>query len=620
MTSDPGDFVGDGRSYTYSQSTADFTVVVQGGLLVVEVRGDERWRGEFQMPNGYSTLVTGTFNNLARYPLHDPVIGGLNWVSNGRTCAGVNGTVTIRKATYVANELTELEMQYTQYCDGTSFALRGDLRWNAKDTTTPPGPASPPAGLWQPPSGVTPASGTYVYLESQPDDYIGGGGTYLYTQANAIFATGAGTGNVRVRLEGDEDWSGTFQGMSTLSRLEPGYYGNLRGYPYHNPAVGGLDWSGASRACGGSVGWFVVDSVTYSGGALVGVDIRFEQRCVYRTGVLRGKIHWDANHVSEAPGPITPPPNLWQPAPGATPATGNYVYFEVPTGNFAQSGQSFLYTQANSVLSVRTRGAGMAMEIVGDHSWTGEFQGMSALGELEVGYYGNVQRYPVHNPTVGGISWQGGTLLCGAGWFVVDAVVYEGDVLKSIDLRFEQNCGSATSLLRGKIHWSADDTTVAPGPVTPPPGLWEPAPGATPASGNYAYFESLIIPSGGPPRKYLYTPDNAALFVDAGAALVTVRVNGDGRWSGELQGMNSLSQLVVGYYGDLRGYPLPNPAKGGISWSSTVASNCGGPTTGWFVVDAVTYDGSTMTSIEVRFELRCTNGTSVLNGKLRWSQ
>ena len=42
--------------------------------------------------------------------------------------------------------------------------------------------------------------------------------------------------------------------------------------------------------------------------------------------------------------------------------------------------------------------------------------------------------------------------------------------------------------------------------------------------------------------------------------------------------------------------------------------------TGWFVVDAVTYDGSTLTSIEARFEQRCTGSTSVLHGKLRWSR
>lgn len=619
MTSDPGDFVGDGRTYNYSQANADFTVAAHGGLLSVAVLGDEKWRGVFQMPSGYSALATGTYNNLALYQVHDPIIGGLQWISDGRTCAGVNGSVTIRKVVYEGSTLTELDLQFTQYCDGTSFALRGELRWNAKDPTTPPGPTAPPAGLWQPPNGATPSSGTYVYLESQPDDYIGAGGTYLYTPTTALIGANAGPGNVQVRLSGDEYWDGTFQGMSKLSRLEPGYYGNLRWYPDHNPAVGGIDWSGESRTCGAAVGWFAVDSITYVDSNLVAMEIRFEQRCVYRTGVLRGKIRWDSNDDSQPPGPVAPPPSLWQPAPGTTPTAGNYVYFEVPAGNFVDSGKAFLYTQANSILRTRTLTPGMAMEIEGDKSWTIDFWAMRVVDKLQVGYYGNLQQAPFHNPTVGGIAIRGDDLLCGRGWFVVDAVVYEGDTLKSIDLRFEINCGSPTSSLRGKIHWSDDDPTVPPGPTVPPAGLWEPAPGVTPASGTFAYFESSIDPAVAT-RTFLYTPDNADFFVDAGAALMLARINtSSAAWSGALQGMNSISRLELGYYGDLQRYLFHNPTKGGLEWGGNLAVSCG-ELTGWFVIDAVTYDGPTLTSIDARFEQRCVSTNAILRGRFRWSR
>lgn len=619
MSSDLGDFVGDGRNYSYSQANADFTVVAQGGLLVVDVLGDARWRGEFQMPRGYSKLATGTYNNLTRYPLHDPVIGGMNWIGDSRACAGVAGAATINKVVYEADQLVELDMQFTQYCDGQSFALRGELHWNAKDTTRPPGPAAPPAGLWQPATGITPATGTYVYLESQPDDYIGAGSTYLYTNADSIIVATVGTGSVQVHVTGDEFWNGVFQGMSTLGLLEPGYYGNLKEYPFHNPAAGGLNWSGEHRSCGRAVGWFVVDSVTYSDASLVAAEIRFEQRCVYSTGVLRGKIRWDGTDMPPTRGPVAPPPDLWQPAPGATPATGNYVYFEVPEGNFVDSGKTFLYTQADSMLSVRTRTAHVGIDVTGDKYWIGDFVGMAGIDRLEVGYYGNLLRYPVHNPTVGGVSWRGADLLCGGGWFVVDAAVYEGGTLKSIELRFEQGCGLPTARLRGKIRWSADDTTVATGPTAPPAGLWQPANGATPASGNYAYFESLIGASFGEPQKYLYTAENSQIFVDSEAALLMVRIHEDPSWWGDLQGMNSLDRFEVGYYGDLQSFPLHNPAKGGLRWVSSATAGCN-TLSGWFVIDAVTYDGATLASIEARFEQRCTGSTSVLHGKLRWSR
>src|SRR5262245_43929359 len=54
LTSDPGDFVGDGKSYSYTQANADFMVTAQGGLLAVDVLGNEKWHGVFQMPSGYS--------------------------------------------------------------------------------------------------------------------------------------------------------------------------------------------------------------------------------------------------------------------------------------------------------------------------------------------------------------------------------------------------------------------------------------------------------------------------------------------------------------------------------------------------------------------------------------
>ena len=76
-------------------------------------------------------------------------------------------------------------------------------------------------------------------------------------------------------------------------------------------------------------------------------------------------------------------------------------------------------------------------------------------------------------------------MLCGGGWFAVEAAAPEGDTLKSIDLRFEMECGLPTSLLR-----------------------------------NYVYFESQLDPSLGPPQKYLYTPDHSQIVIDAGVALL----------------------------------------------------------------------------------------------------
>ena len=214
--------------------------------------------------------------------------------------------------------------------------MHGEIHWDIDDPTRPPGPVMPlPAGLWEPAAGVTPSSGNYVYLASQPGDFIGAGGNYLYTEADAVLTANAAQGRVSVSVTGNEGWSGDFQGMNTLSRLEVGYYGDLQRYPFHNPVKGGLDWSGDGRGCNTLTGWFVVDSVTYNGSTLATVDLRFEQHCEGGSPALHGAVHWDINDTTSPPGPVVPPPaGLWEPAAGVTPATGNYVYLESQPGDY----------------------------------------------------------------------------------------------------------------------------------------------------------------------------------------------------------------------------------------------------------------------------------------------
>jgi hypothetical protein len=78
------------------------------------------------------------------------------------------------------------------------------------------------------------------------------------------------------------------------------------------------------------------------------------------------------------------------------------------------------------------------------------------------------------------------------------------------------------------------------------------------------------------------------------------------------------AELEVGYYPDLRRYPFHNPVKGGLSWYGE-GRGCGA-LTGWFAVDSVTYDGSTVTAIDLRFEQHCAGSTAALRGEIHWSE
>lgn len=458
LQSEAGDYIGAGRDYLYTSADTQFAVSPSAAGLRINLTGDDNWSGDFVAPNTLTRLQPGYYGNLARHPFHNPVNGGLSWSGEGRGCNTLAGWFIVDSVTYEGSVMTSIDLRFEQRCEGGASALHGRVRWNANDSAAAPRPVAPPAGLWTPSASVLPASGNYVYLQSTLGDYIGGGRSYTYTGSNAILNISSNSAHARVGVTGDEQWSGDFAGMAGMTQLEPGYYGDLQRYPFHNPVRGGLSWSGEGRGCNQLLGWFVVDSVTYVGGSMTALEMRFEQRCEGGGSALRGKIKWRADDNATAPGPVNPPPaGLWTPAAGATPAGGNFVYLNSMPGDYIGGGTTRTFTDANAVLKVTAIGARLQVNVNGDSWWSGDFAGMNTLSQLQPGYYGNLQRYPFHNPVRGGLSWSGDGRGCNTlgGWFVVDKVSYVQDQLSEIDLRFQQNCEGGSAALRGRIRWSA---------------------------------------------------------------------------------------------------------------------------------------------------------------------
>ena len=618
LQSDAGDYIGAGQSYAYSNANAQVTVTPTGGHLHLSITGNDSWSADFAVPNTLATLQPGSYQHLTRYPFDDATVGGLSWIGNGRGCNTLTGNFTIDKATYSGSTLTALDLRFEQHCNGVGPALRGQIHWVSTDTSVPPGPTNPvPATLWHPAAGATPASGNYVYLQSDAGDYIGGGATNTYTPANAVLGTSLTGTHLGVSVTGNDNWTGDFQGMNSIAQLQPGYYPNLTRYPFHNPATGGLSWSGDGRGCNTLTGWFAIDSITIASGAVTAIDLRFEQHCEGATAALHGQVHWVAGDTTGAPGPVNPPPaNLWTPTAGATPATGNYVYLQSDLNDYVGGGLTNTYTQANAVLSVTSTNSHLAVTVTGNDTWSGDFQGMNSLTQLQPGYYPGLQRFPFNNPVTGGLDWGGDGRGCNTltGWFVVDSITYTAGALTAVDLRFEQHCEGGTAALHGKIHWVAGDTTAPTGPQTPPAGLWTPPAGATPATGNYVYLNSDIGDYIGGGSSEL---DTAGIAVSGSGKLATVTVNGVGGWAGNFLGMNSIAQLQAGYYPNLMRYPFNNPVTGGLDWSGN-GRGCN-TLTGWFVIDGITYDANGIASLDLRFEQHCEGGTPALHGQVHWT-
>jgi hypothetical protein len=494
----------------------------------------------------------------------------------------------------------------------------------AGTTTVPPPQAQPslaypiPANLWAAPAASVPATGNYVYLQSDSGDYIGVGRTYVYTNTDTLMTLATNGLAINADLKGNEDWTGNFLLPSAAGKLQAGYFKGLTRTPFADAAVGGVEWSGEGRGCNTISGWVVIDNIVLTGGVMTALDLRFEQHCEGGASALHGQIHWTKANAdsAQAQGPSSIPSGLWKATAVTVPSSGNYMYMESRQGDYVGGGRSYLYTSGNAEFKVTPSGAHLGVNIAGDQTWTGDFQGMMSQSQLSVGYYPNLQRFPFNNPMLGGLDWSGEGRGCNklTGWFVVDKIAYSGTTMTSIDLRFEQFCDGSTVPLHGQLHWDANDIPVASGPLTPPSGLWAPDTSFVPPATNYVYLVSDAGDYIGGGTTQLLTPDNATLDVVTNLT-AALRINVGG-WTGNFIGMNSLSQLQPGYYGGLQRYPFNNALKGGMDWSGN-GRGCN-MLTGWFVVDKVTYTLADLTAIDLRFEQHCEGAGPALHGAIHW--
>lgn len=466
LTSDPTEYVGDGQSYSYSDQNSTIRVRSGSNWLAITIDGTDAWAGWIQLPTGDAQFQPGTYTGLWQVP-GPSARGSLDWSMDDRFCTSGDGSLTVNSVTYVAGVMTGIDFNFDQYCvDFDTVALHGHVVWNVAGSTVSIAPLSPPpSGLWEPASGATPPTGNYIYLESDPGDFVGQGESYTEVPANSLLTVSTVADGVQIQSQGLDDWLGQFQTLLGQTQLQPGYYGQVGRWHVDNPARGGLSWSGDLRGCNRSMGWFVVDDVSYTDGAISALDLRFEQHCELWEAALRGEIHWRSSDTTEAPGPSAIPAGLWQPAPGATPASGNYVYLDSDAGDYIVSGSvgpatQDLYTSPADAISVSTTsgpvpGPDLTVMVNSPNGWTGQFAGMYSLTQLQPGYYGPLMT--TYDPATGSVNWFGMGRACDytTGWLAVDSVSYTGSTLTGIDLRFEQHCNGDSPALHGKIHWSS---------------------------------------------------------------------------------------------------------------------------------------------------------------------
>ncbi|MDD4912448.1 MAG: Ig-like domain-containing protein [Sideroxydans sp.] len=252
-------------------------------------------------PYAYAVAGSSVINATFSTPIDPATVDNTTFTLVGGTTP-VAGTVTYSGTTASFTPSAPLAINTVYRAtitagvkDLAGIAMSANYSWTFQtfsDGSTS-GPVNPsPAGLWQPTPGSTPATGNFVYLQSDVGDYIGLGQTYTYTPATAVLTFSENGGLFSVNVNGNTWWYGNFQTGNTVSQLQIGFYPGLQRYPFHNPVFGGLSWYGDGRGCNTEKGWFAVDNVTYVSGVLTAIDLRFEQNCEGGATALHGAIHW----------------------------------------------------------------------------------------------------------------------------------------------------------------------------------------------------------------------------------------------------------------------------------------------------------------------------------------
>jgi len=135
MTSEPGDFIGQGQSYLYAQADGTFTVQKNfyNGVTVSFSTPDYShwWSLDFAAPNN-QFLAVGTYLGGVRYPFQDADQSGLAVAGDGRGCNTLTGRFEVKQIEYGAGAaITAFWATFEQHCEGGVPALFGEIRYSA---------------------------------------------------------------------------------------------------------------------------------------------------------------------------------------------------------------------------------------------------------------------------------------------------------------------------------------------------------------------------------------------------------------------------------------------------------------------------------------------------------
>jgi hypothetical protein len=143
FSGDAGDYISQGKSWSYSTSNGDaLSVSSSSGSLVsisVNAYNGDWWTLDLDAP-GTQVLAPGTYAAAHRYPFNGTG-PGLDLSGEGRGCNTLTGSFTITKAVFGPQGYVQtFDATFEQHCEGGTTAARGQVHIS----NPPPPPAASP--------------------------------------------------------------------------------------------------------------------------------------------------------------------------------------------------------------------------------------------------------------------------------------------------------------------------------------------------------------------------------------------------------------------------------------------------------------------------------------------
>jgi hypothetical protein len=132
MTSDQGDYIGQGRPWSHGPQTDTLRVWASRTLVRLYLtNADGWWDGNFAAPPGQQLQPGATYENAHRYPFNDGS-PGLDVSGYGRGCNMSTSRFTIDQLAYDPDgTLRTFQVHFEQHCENADPALHGTWTFHA---------------------------------------------------------------------------------------------------------------------------------------------------------------------------------------------------------------------------------------------------------------------------------------------------------------------------------------------------------------------------------------------------------------------------------------------------------------------------------------------------------